>query len=401
MIFIPFFIRRGIVSGCIIFWESVLILTGTAGCHFANSREKEQYISIVPDYHSTSMQVTSDTLRIPLDSDILPKSFSFNYRELKGKRYISFADQISHTIIIYDFDTLTQYWKIHVPAIDPDGNKIVKTEAWFLNFDSIFVSSYFKLYRMDSTGKILTTIDLSNKQPVFASTSLQNPTPAIFLNQDLCLPAYPYLYYSKPDDLKRWPVLCNIHLRTGEYDLLFHLPRLYHTNLYGLIFLQSFYCYNDQRKFVFSFPVDPDIYVYSPADSGYAYSYSGKSQFLQNPVEPVPARELQSGEEIYKSFLVRPSYGPIYYDSFHKRYLRVAEKPISRKQLNTKQWNKEHSLIIFDEHFKIIGESIIDKNINLNTLFITKEGIFVRMDAFKKDENNLYFVRLEYMEKKP
>lgn len=380
-----------------LFSACLLAIALADGCQSANSHERDQYISIIPDYHSTGIQITGDTLRFPLDRGILPRSSSFNYQELNGHRYISFSDQMSQTVNIYDFDTRTLHWKIQLGTFDPQGKKFGKITGWFRNVDSVYISSGLTLYRTDTTGTILNTIDLSNKQPLFASTSLQNSAPPVFRGQELYLPAFPYLYDSKLDDVKKWPALCNIHLKAGNYSLLYNLPVIYYKNLYGGTFLVSYYCYNNLQQFVFSFPADPNIYISSPEDFSHTFVYDGKSRFLPHSIPPVTVKDLETGEATTKSYLLRDSYGAIYYDPFRNRYLRVAEKKLDQQQYSAKQWKKEHSLIIFDKNFKIIGESPIDKDINLYTLFITKQGIFARTDALKKDENNLYFVRLDYV----
>ncbi|GAA0552296.1 hypothetical protein GCM10009415_37800 [Chitinophaga japonensis] len=60
-----------------------------------------------------------------------------------------------------------------------------------------------------------------------------------------------------------------------------------------------------------------------------------------------------------------------------------------------KNWEREQRLIIFDEHCRIIGESSINKEVILKSIFFTANGgIYARVNP--RDEYGLHFVRLVY-----
>ena len=101
----------------------------------------------------------------------------------------------------------------------------------------------------------------------------------------------------------------------------------------------------------------------------------------------------------FENYLLRDSYGPIYFDPYAKRYLRVARSSISKADVDAKIRIKKQHLIIFDDQFKIIGESPVNDSMYLHMVFFTKEGnIYARTNA--KDEYALHFVRLVYNDKK-
>lgn len=374
-------------NNCICKLNVLLFFFSIYGCENSESYSR---LDINGNYGTVSIRATSDTIKFPLDEDVLPHSQSFNYQELDGRKYIAFTDRMSQRFILFEFSKRKLILKIHFPE------KIKKLNAFFKNFDSIYVVDNNKtVYRFDTSGSIKETIDFGiDDGPITAQIYTSNSTPLIFDGDILYFPAYPNLVDNKLSDMQEWKVLYKLDIKAGRAALVQKLPGLYMSNLYGANYLFPYYCYNDRRQFVFSFAADPFIYVSNQRD--HSVFYSGESKFLSKTIEPVKnKKELNSGSGTTNAFLLRDSYGPIYYDSFHKRYLRVAERKISKADFLAKIWDKEHSLIIFDQEFNIVGESTIDRRINLKTLFISSDGIFARIDGIN-DEGNLYFVRLEY-----
>lgn len=373
---------------------AIFIIINISKCIWIADRIAEKHVEIKPDYDDVKIHSTRDTMIFPLEQNILPTSIAFNYCEINGMQYISFTDNMTQTINVYDFQNRRLVSQIEMGKI-PNVGGGTKKSAHVKNFDSIYVSNIYQLYQIGVDGNVKNVFDLRDENlTVTSQIAVSNVIPPIFVDDRLYLAAYPNLFDSKLTDMKKWRVLCRINLKTGSHSFVYPLPKIYEKNLYGAPFLMPYYCYNKKKQFVFSFGADSDIYV-TDLDS-YNISYKGGSRFLSKVIEPViNPRELMSGEGTTKAFLKRDSYGPIYYDSYRKRYLRVAERRIGTQALISKDWKKEHSLIILDENFKIIGESLIDKELNLYTLFISPQGVFARTDA-QLDENNLYFVRLDY-----
>jgi hypothetical protein len=175
-------------------------------------------------------------------------------------------------------------------------------------------------------------------------------------------------------------------------DLHYSLPVIYKKGLYGRRFLQYSYCYNDKNNFVFSFPADSNIYESNLTD--YHISYPGKSRFQQGSIEPVSRKSLEN-DEGGKEYTFRDSYGPIYFDPYKKRYLRIAKQKVSKEAYVAKTTSRKSSIIVFDEHFKIIGEFICSDDYLLDTIFFTPDGgMYARINP--KDESALHFVRLAW-----
>ncbi len=365
-------------------------------CNEANSTTIPLHVTIVPDYTSTSINLTRDTLRFPLAPGVLPETVSFNYFEDAGRKYVTFCDNLTRSLNVYDVERQILIKQLH-PGPEPDGVSMEKMSAWMMSMDSIYVVNSYYLYKTSKTGKIQTKFDFTKQQANYsAQANVSNITPPVFKGNYLYLPAYPDLFPGKLTEIRKMKMMYRVNLDNGKYTLLYKLPAIYQEGLYGALFIMPFYCYNGEQ-FIYSFAADPNIYVTDLETN--SLSFTGQSQYLDKVILPVKnEKEVATGEGMTKAFNQRDSYGPIFYDPFRRRYLRVAEKKVSPQQLASRDWTKSHTLIIFDENFKIIGESIIDKNINLYSIFTTPNGIYARTDGVK-DENSLYFVRLQYVEK--
>ncbi|WP_315816506.1 hypothetical protein [Paraflavitalea speifideaquila] len=64
-----------------------------------------------------------------------------------------------------------------------------------------------------------------------------------------------------------------------------------------------------------------------------------------------------------------------------------------------KKKERERSLIILNENFKVIGESVLNDGLDaFKSIFFTPDGgIYIRIKA--EDEQAIHFVRLEYSDK--
>ena len=173
------------------------------------------------------------------------------------------------------------------------------------------------------------------------------------------------------------------------------MPSLYRENLYGYSFLEYSSCVNDQGNFVFSFPADTNIYETNL--TGLNNAYFAKSRFQTSTIASVAQSTIDSGQG-RKEYYLRDSYGTIYYDPHHKRYLRFAKQKIRESDYLANKKERKRSVIIFNEDFKIIGESAVADSLGFKTIFITPKGsIYIRTNA--GDEQALHFVRLEYSDK--
>lgn len=345
---------------------------------------------IAPQYGLAEINLSTDTIHFSLDDSTFRSINSYNLFTKDGEEFIAFFDERSLSVNVYHFQTRKKLQRISLKKL-LEGHKLVKTTAYMLSPDSIFVNNNKTFYFLNGSGEIKTKIDFLQDPPLCWAT-FENDAPPVVKDGRLYASVRAFMNDESLKALKKWKVLYEFDLKTGKANLFYRLPEFLRENLYGTRFLDHSYCYNDHGRFVFSFPADSAIYETNLND--YHIAYSGKSRFQKAMIPSMTQKEVDEGR---KQFKLRDSYSSIYFDPVKKRYLRVAQSAISEQDRVAKKEN-EKRIIVFDENFRRIGESPVDNSISLRTLFITKDGsIYARV--LSKDEHALHFVRFSYSDK--
>lgn len=345
---------------------------------------------IKPAYNGIQIKLAPDTLNILLNENTFNAVKSVNIFSENGREYLAFFDLRSESLNVYTLMPLQLVKKIQIQ--NWFQRSLYKTTVFVKNFDSIFITNQNRLYLCNSVGNVKKSIYFLGK-PESCFAFFDNNNPPILIKNILFAGVRPYVKEKSLNALKEWKVLYLFDLHNKKAGLRYPLPKQYQQHLYGYHFLNYSYCYNNHNRFVFSFPADTNIYETNLAE--FHNAYLAKSQYQHAPIEPVTKEELATSDKQVESFITRDSYGPIYFDPARNRYLRVARSKISLADYKAKKYNRGQRLLVFDENFKIVGESEIDNHISLNTLFITKEGaIYAQTNS--NDEYALHFVRLVY-----
>ena len=359
---------------------------------------KPQYVPILPDYSLVSLVATNDTIVFKWDTARYNRIRSFNYFVDHDSAYICFYDKHSLTIYVYNFQSQENVLKIPLYKYMPKETIRRKTTVFLKNMDSLFIISYFVLYQMNGNGVLIDSLPLQ-LSPHLVISSFENIFPPVFRGDTIFLSADPVLKRYNKQDLSKWDVLAEMNMKKKRISFHYNIPDLYKSDNYAEDLYDNNYCYNEKERFVFSFSAD--TLLYESNLSSYHTSYYAKSRFQHSPILPIinVNGKKATKSEISNRLLLSDSYGPVYFDAKRRRYLRVFYKGISPESYEKREWVKEQSIIIMNEHFKIIGESTISNKMDLNSLFFTKEGkIYARV--IKEELDDLYFVELELLEKK-
>ncbi|KAA2239733.1 DUF4221 domain-containing protein [Chitinophaga agrisoli] len=355
------------------------------------SSSKSTYRSLTPSYAAVQIVRTDDDIQFRLDSATFSVLKSFNYFIQDGVSYISFFDKQSRSVNIYDFYNRNLIKRI---SLKESFHKMsfYKTTVFCKNMDSIWVNNNGYLYFLDSLGQIRYSIECPT-DPYMAVSAFDNLNPGVLTENNLYAEARPRMSIADRKNRKKWRVIYRFDLQNKTAKMLYHLPEGYIKYGYDYGYYYPSYCYNNQGHFVFSFPADTNIYETDFLNFNYAYN--GKSQFQTGEIEFPEADRVDTKEDVIRRELSNDAYGAIYFDSHRRRYLRVAERKLSKADFINKRWKKEQSLIIFDENFRIIGESVIDRDIALSSLFFTNDGsMYARYKI--EDDKALHFIRLDY-----
>lgn len=376
-------------ASMLLFFFSILNLNCREGYPgIAANTTASIYSFIQPEYNDIKLMPAGDSLYFPLSETTYNEIKSFNYFEDDNLPFISFYDQRSQSICIYDFSSQQRVEKIRLKKYLLD-QAFYKTSVYVKNFDSIYITNQGTLYLIDSSGNIKTDIDFSRSGKPRAY--FENSSPVVFKNNTMYMCVRPSLDERSTSDVREWRVLYEFGIEMKKKKLYYSLPKVYLDNLYNDHFFSYSYCINDRGNFVFSFPADTNIYETDLI--GLHRSYYGKSRLQREHIQSVSEESFEK-DEGFKEYSLRDTYDAIYYDSFRKRYLRVARQKISESDYE-KGLRKKQSLIIFNNDFQIIGESEISGDFLPGSIFFTGDGkIYARTKV--NDENALHFVRLTY-----
>jgi hypothetical protein len=344
-----------------------------------------------PAYKNIHLSATTDTLRFSLPADSYNSARSFNCFTDQGKEYIAFYDKQSISVNIYVLSDQQLFKRIPLKPIFHNKNLEKQTTVFVKSLDSIFVINKLTLFLLNKSLSIIDSVDFID--PVLAYSSFEKGSPPVFLHNKMYTLAKPYLSAQEKGDCKKWKNLYEVDWKNKRTTLLYTLPQVYRDSMYDYYFFDVSYCVNNKGRIVFSFPADSNIYETDLGD--YHAAYFAKSIYQKQHINATTKEELAEEDGLRKVFLLRDSYGNIYFDPYHKMYLRVAQQKITERDYMLGKKNKDRTVIFLDENFTVIGEAALDKDIVLSTIFFTRDGsMYTRANA--KDEDALQFVRLEY-----
>lgn len=384
------------ISACKLCLKCILLLSFLyilhTNCNTGNQPVPDTYTYIQPQYGLVGLNTIADTISFALDEHTYKDIKSFNVFREKNTEYIAFYDRRSESINVYDYSSRQLANRFTLKKFIP--GQLYKTSVFLKNFNNIFIANKTSLYLFDSTGTKKKSIHFLD-EPAYAWPVFENCNPPVINDTSLFAIVRPNVKYKSLGALKEWKVLYEFNLQTGKAILHYSLPGLYRKGLYGYYFLDYNFCYNNNGYFVFSFPADTVIYETNLTN--YHKSYFARSKNQQSDIKPVNKEALEKDEGL-KAYSTRDSYGTVFFDPYRKYYLRLAKQRVSEEEFVTKSRKRKQTVLIFDEHFKIIGESEISNEIIFDSLFFTSDGnIYARINA--KDEYALHFVQLQYEEK--
>lgn len=375
-----------IVAGLV----GILIITA---CQESDFPEIASMRYLAPKYDEVSLMPGSDTLHFPLNDTTYNDIKSMNSFNDHGVDYLSFYDERSESVNIFNLTSQQLVKKILPKKYLPD-KRLYKTTVYCWNFDSIFIcNDQRKLYMLDSSGQIKGAAKFSDK-PFINEARLDNSNPIVFKDSLVIASIRPSASITSLKKARAWRVMHQFNLIKKQKAQVYQLPVRYLNKFYDYHFHEYSYCINNNSRFVFSFLADSNLYE---TDLYYLHiAYFAKSQWQQDDITPVSKKDKQ-GDSGSRMYLTRDMYGAVYFDPFYKRYLRYFKKKINEPDFAAKKNDRKSTVLIFNENLQIIGETEWPDGVSFSTLFFTKDGrMYARVN--RKDENALHFVRLMYKE---
>jgi hypothetical protein len=324
-------------------------------------------------------------LSYSLDEDTKYQFVSlFPYEERNGKTYLTFMNSI-HEILFYDLPSGEFLFKTKIEPEGPDG--ITGPSGYYvISLDSIYVTtlSVPTLYSIDQNGTVLQRINYGETESGYTVIPTFNPnsffyTPLFVINHELYITQKPS--WTVPVSSTPVSVVINPENHLCK-ELPFFFPPLIKDEEFGHVggFALSFSREFDGEKFIYSFYYDEAIYV-APVDHSEIRKYVVKSKYIDH-VKVVKKRK----EDMFlfaKNDYKDPCYGNLLYDKYRNIYYRLAyPKAALEEGVNyvamTAQGRKKFSIIVLDEKFNIMGETLFPEYIyNPILLFVHPDGLYI------------------------
>ncbi len=330
-----------------------------------------------------------DSLLFELDSSTPYGTQSIQLVSHKDSSYLAYLNEQNATIYLYNLKSPKNPKTISFLTEKYNFTKIHGLHIHSL--DSIFILNGYRLFLSDMGGNIIKTYSLIDKS-IYQTSS--NPTmgtlaPAKLIGNTLYISAMPDKDFFNSNYFEGNELKILLNIKTGQFKYTFSYPNSYKNEVWGNNLAYFFHTYNeDKNVFVYSFSIDENIY--STNHSNLLNTFYAGSKFFtgSKPMEGIITKDFQKRFEYY---LRQPSYFAIYYDKYRKLYYRIAHQPTPEEDIINQNYIKHTSIIILDNNFTKIGETLLPKYGYTETMcFITKEGLYIAKPN-KENENILSF----------
>lgn len=357
-------------------------------CNDSHGSNLLPVIFLKPQYKEYTISTSKDTLNIPLNNNTYNNIKSLNVFNDNGKEYLSFYDGRSKSISIYSLSPVELIKITHLNSLF-DNSELLKTAVYSINFDTIFVASVNKFSILDSSGKMKQQISLPDPEKKMLAYVGSDCPPKIAGNK-IYTAIRPNIRETSLKAVENWKPIYEFDLDSKSAKRVSMLPDFYGKGYYGDHYMKYNFCVNEKGNIILSFWADSLIYAYD--DKNGLQPYLGKSLYQSKQIHPLGKEALNTDAEA-KKFLTQDCYGPIFFDSYNKRYYRAFYPKISENDYTLKKWERQKRLIIFDEDLRIVGEVEVKDLVSLSDIFFSDGGsIYARINP--TDEYTVHFLKI-------
>lgn len=295
--------------------------------------------------------------------------------QVTGKRYLLYENRLKSSIQFYDFEKGLLAREL---LLDRDGpNGVGKMRGFYVkSLDSIFVmsSKLYQLVLVNGEGTVLKRYPLINHDTHVNDWSLPaiyTSSPGIAHGDVFTFVAYPE---TKPYEQKH-PIL-EFDLSDSTNRLVYKYPAAYRagdywgTMIFGISMTKS-----PKGTIVYSFAADPSVYETDHKTFNEAH-YAGSQYF-----ERTESWDKDTPDGSEQGYVLRDYYQNILYDPYRHVYYRSVHLKLPALNVNNERntiWNKPISVIILDENFRIIGETLLEQNkFDFRNWLVSEEGLLI------------------------
>ena len=340
--------------------------------------------------------------KFELDSISAPLPKYMQFLIIDGIEVLTFLNTFDSSIYLYDYEKCCFIKKYSFKQDTP--NEIRNPGAYFIiDEDSTYILDMAKMslsllnLKKDSLLYVVSLKGTEGKNwpkklPQYA---LKTSSPIYKTGKKLILTGA--LFWSIPsNDINKFHFSAHVNTDNGKMTFHHQYPEEVYShdvNWEGGLQTVANVAITPTGKIVYSFPPSHNLYIANIDSDDYISLYGG-SNFAGNILSIDYADKRKTPrEKILENYIQQDMYGPIIYDPHQHVFYRFLYKKVANKKTNLSIQEKDICIILMDEDFKYLGESIIGngREWNTNNSFVTPDGLCVEYIADKTNEDYLKF----------
>lgn len=266
--------------------------------------------------------------------------------------------------------------------------------------DTFFAYNYNRgsVYMLDSLMKVKKSWELLGDTGVawYSAPEALTNSPIIYSNGSIMLSG---TKMGKQEDMNELRVSCRVDLKDGKKEYGVPYPSQYiEANFGGVYFNSICHALNGDGNYIYSFPADHYVYIYSPHFASVKRLYMGSRYASAISSSDMNALQLLRDKDLrIKYFISQDSYSNLLYDKYRKVYYRIANHPLEGWKGG--RFVQPFSIIVMDEKGRLITETPVQKDydsFNLRNMHVTHDGLLIQKET--GNENVIEFVVYKLMD---
>lgn len=365
-----------------------------------------------PQKDSCVLVPSSDSLVFELNpqTSTFIKKLSL-YTDENGREFLTFQNNVEPEILWYD---LASQKYVKTIKLEKEGNNGVGIFCGYQIYseNEIYIPEMMQavIDVVNTKGEIIRKIKYektSSGKPTIPFISASFPyTPIYIINKKLYIPQTPNRAIN--NFLTNSPVtliLDTINNSVSEFEVRFPQVTSEEAMRGNTLGIETDYsmCYNG-KEFVYSFLLDEDISIVS-LEGKILNKVKAKSRYLEKVYDEMKSpADISEQVELLCSI---PMYGNLIYDEYRKVYYRFVYPETELGNDNFMDiWQlgrSKFSVMILDENFNVLGETLLPENTYASNLFFIREdGLYISTSFVKNpnyDDDKLCFRRFDMIRK--
>jgi len=366
------------------------------GCTHTTNVKNERKGKLTAKYQL----VVGSEKRIWLDYETAPQPpFMQMVTGNNGNQILTFFNRYKYSIYLYDYEKDSYIGKIKYEREGPNG--INYFGGYYIkNMDSVYVyNRLLDFVLTDSSGIVKKRISLNSENMDWALYhplyEIKTINPMVERKGKLVLSGM--APFSVADSLiRKFRFTTCVDFKSNSLEYIHTYPE----ELYGFdanwqdpFYTQPYLAFSPNGEWLYSFPVSHNLYIANEDTEGYQTVYAGSN--VAGTISSIIDGKIRTDNEtILTNILQQDLYTAILHDKWRSVYYRFMLQGIPDATVKNNLTEKPIVVIIMDEKFNYLGETVIGtgKEWNYTNSFVTTEGLVMEYIDQGMDFDEQYLI---------